>query len=290
MKPLLPAIASLLLFSACSNQTAAPIHAPGSSSGPAILGGEKVSAQDDVASVTALLVDVKQGAICTASILSDRWLLTAAHCVEGKAASDLVVGFTLDMDQLLQEGTTAERRLVSRAVAHPQFQETNKTFLAMTEKAKAEGKELSRAEVDGVKDWGDIALVELKEAIPTSYQPARLLPENAVLEKNQSVTLAGYGRVGSEPTAASGVLYRVNVQIQEPLWGSTEVLMNQTDGRGACHGDSGGPAYAVDQNGRLLLFGITSRGVGDGDVECITSAAYTNLNHYRSWIREVSGL
>jgi secreted trypsin-like serine protease len=53
-----------------------------------------------------------------------------------------------------------------------------------------------------------------------------------------------------------------------------------------CKGDSGGPAFIKDQDGRLLLAGITSRGA----VGCDQGGVYTLVPAFLPWINGVTGL
>ena len=93
----------------------------------------------------------------------------------------------------------------------------------------------------------------------------------------------------SDESSSYGSLNKDDVLVAEPIWGSTEVMLDQTGGKGACHGDSGGPAYAM-VNGQMQLFGITSRGVGDGTgPQCTHFSVYTNASAYASWIAGIIG-
>jgi hypothetical protein len=269
------------------------------SSGTEIIGGTNVSDSDPIAAMTAMLYDVKAGALCTASVLSDEWLITAGHCVEGSAPTDLRVIFTTDIAILKSASLTPAQKLSVmkdkvRAVAdfhqHPGYAATMAKLDQMQTQAKAKGGDLSSADIDNVKDWGDLTLIHISGKIPTTYRAADILPPTGQLAKSQQIVLAGYGNTsGGDNGTGAGVLRQTVVSIAEPVWGTSEVLFNQTNGHGGCHGDSGGPAY-VSANGKLYLFGVTSRGVRDENNTCGQYAAYTNMQAYRTWIKQVAGL
>lgn len=218
-----------------------------------IVGGSSVGASDAVAKVTAAL-ESKQGWICTGTLIASDLLVTAAHCVEGSPSS-LLVTFALNVDS-----PSAVRRQVLGYQTPPSW-----------------------ANAATGADHGDIALVRFGGGLPKGYKVASLLPVSQKLAKGQSVLLAGYGVTGMAPALGSGVLRKVSVNIAGSL-GKTEVVLDQTQGRGACHGDSGGPAFVMSGSS-LLVWGVTSRGYPDfAPDDCKQKAVYTNMNAYRAWL------
>lgn len=255
--------------------------------GEGIIGGTPVVATDPIAARTALLIDIRRGSICTVSILNQEWILTAAHCVADAQADALLVAFSGTLDGVVKGENHEDIRTVTEIHVHPVFSRTMKNLNEMFEKAKEDGRELTFSDLDEVKDWGDIALLRIKGVIPAHKQAVTLLSSPALLYKDQTVVLAGYGRTGTAKDAPSGELFKVSVLVADSVWGHSEVLTNNS-GKGACHGDSGGPAY-VYANGQYQLFGVTSRGVGDGG-KCDRFTAYTNALTYRSWILSITGI
>ncbi len=274
-----------LLLSACSrldgaaNQPADVFVADGKG----IIGGEAVEDDDPIASRTALLINLYHGSICTVSILNEEWLLTAAHCVVDVEPKGFHVAFTGSFYDYILGLHQEDVRLVENYFVHPAFVETIDKINEMVDKAKEEGRELTKEEVDSLTDWGDIALIRIQGKIPASKTPVALMDPATVLEKGQAVVLAGYGRTGTEWDEVGGELRKVTVTISEPAWGKTEVLLNNS-GTGACYGDSGGPAY-VYVGGEYRLFGVTSRGVGGSG--CDHFSVYTNAVSYLNWIRHI---
>ena len=87
---------------------------------------------------------------------------------------------------------------------------------------------------------------------------------------------------GDDSTGA-GTLRVVDVSISDAKYSKTEVLLDQTQGKGACHGDSGGPAF-IKTKENLKLWGVTSRGSGSGENDCSGYSIYTRINSYTRWI------
>ncbi len=231
---------------------------------PAIIGGQEVSASDQVAQVTVAVYD-RAGGLCTGSLIDKDLVLTAAHCVESGAKS-LSVLFTRNINSM---GNAPVAKVLG-AVTPPGW----------TGVDNAEG-----------IDQHDIALIRFKGALPAGYKVADTLTDSSELAPGVTTLLAGYGistATANDPMGmTAGVLRKAEVSIESKL-GKTEIVLDQTTGKGACHGDSGGPAYLVE-DGKLILWGVTNRGYPDNAPDdCAHKAVYTNLNAYRAWLNEAA--
>lgn len=225
-----------------------------------IIGGKAAVAGSVIATQTVGLYDTSIGGMCSGTILSSKFLLTAAHCVAGSKPGNLIVIFG---PKISKKGSSL------RKVSGFKF---NKKWLSAGRSAD-------------LKDLGDIAIVKFDGGLPVGYRPARLLSDASFLKKETNVLLAGYGHSDGVNKTGSGVLRGVVIKIEDPAFSPTEVLLDQTKGKGACQGDSGGPAYALDKDGKLSLFGITSRGEDDSSDTCGVKAVYTNALAYKSWMK-----
>lgn len=221
----------------------------------AIIGGEEATGEEDFAKTIVLLYNVAEGGICTASILSKSILLTAAHCVEGNPKNMIVVFGTS------VESATLEKRQVEAYKVSPVWP------VRQTEDLNT----------------GDIALVKFEGGLPEGYKSRKILADISKLSDGQTVMLAGYGNNDGAKGEGAGTLRYVETTIKQVAFSSSEILIEQSKGKGACHGDSGGPAY-VEIDGKLVIVGVTSRGVNDPNNDCSVSAAYTSVAYYADWI------
>jgi secreted trypsin-like serine protease len=214
-----------------------------------IIGGEQVIKSDVISRITAGLVStsVAGQALCTVSLVADDLAVTAAHCVrvapgEPRAVLTLIFGRDLHSPE-------NPKRIVDQAEIP-----------------------------DGA---ADVALLHFEGGLPVDYQFAKLLPFDQELKEGDPVTLAGFGIWSAERNDGEGFLRKAQVTVSNPHYSSTEIEFDQSLGRGACHGDSGGPAYFLI-NKKPYLFGITSRGGGNCDQRVI----YSTIGSLADWFKE----
>ena len=257
-KSLLSSVAllgALLGFAACSKPNAGSIAVNANELNGGIIGGVDATGTEDYAKSTVMLYDKAIGGTCSASIVSDKLLVTAAHCVRSNPLSLFVVF-----------GTKAESTdiIIRRVVT------TETTDVWASRQMMPENN-------------GDMALVGFVGGLPAGYVPARMLGDATKLVTGMAVTLAGYGTSDGVANTGDGILRSVETTILDAKYTETEILMEQSKGKGACHGDSGGPAY-VTVDGKRLLIGVTSRGVNDALNHCDVASAYTSIAAYVPWI------
>lgn len=220
-----------------------------------IIGGVDISQDNPIRRSVVGLYMIDKGAICTGTLIGNNLVLTAAHCISSK----MLVVFNVNMDNM-REGDV---RPVDAAAIHPLY--------------------ASRASRE--RDNGDIALVHFKGAIAPGYVPAPVLPASArgALRPNTLTMLVGYGQSNGTAGTGSGVLRAVSIRILQPDFAPTEVVLDQTQGRAACHGDSGGPAF-IFLGGTAYVWGVTSRGA-EG---CSSYVVYTNAAAHEDWLQKTA--
>lgn len=223
-----------------------------------IIGGIEVDEGDPIAATTVALINrAAQGAsICTGSIVANDLIVTAGHCV-GPSAANMRIAFKLDVTD---PGISVP---VQAFVRHSAYN-----------KGRAD------------QDMNDIALVRFEGGLPRGFAIATVLDDARALSPGTPVTLAGYGITDAGTHAGAGSLRKTDVTVAR-AWGRTEIRVDQTQGRGACHGDSGGPAFVLS-DGEYRLFGVTSRGPSDQVDDCATEGIYTNLLAHKAFLRKAA--
>jgi MYXO-CTERM domain-containing protein len=202
-----------------------------------IIGGEETG--EEFAAVVAILAH--QG-LCTGTIVSDKIVLTAGHCLaQLEFDQDVTVfwGPEIDMNR---------RVSVARWGVHPKF--------------CADCKE-------DIYDYGFVEIEGAFTGATDQLRPVATQAEwDAAMRKGGEVLLVGYGEDPEEPGIDKGLGTKrvVTTTISRFSKEGLEFFAGGDD-RDSCQGDSGGPAFVRLPDGSLRLAGITSRGsnpCGDG--------------------------
>ena len=187
-------------------------------------------------------------------MIAEHAVLTAAHCLQSPGESQVYIIFSSDLSQVDREDV----QLASEQIVHPQFGEHGPHG----------------------EDLNDLAVLKFSGPLPSKYREA-LLADEASTSAAKVLTIAGYGVTDGTETSTDGKLRRVDVSKGKPF-GETEMILDQSAGKGACQGDSGGPVF-VQINGSFYLWGITSRGAGAAN-DCRSSGIYTKVSTQMNFI------
>lgn len=216
-------------------------------------------------------------ATCTGSLIARDLVLTAAHCIADEGLRGVAVLLSLDDKKLTKEQVI----YASNGAIHPDYQPTD----------------------DATAVWNDIALLKLETAVPEDFKLAKLPDVETIkqLVKGSKVTLAGFGitnavirkvvlgkngkpTVVELPGRGTGSLRKVsNIVVQSVTADQKEISFDQKNLRGACHGDSGGPALLQLQDGSYIQVGVTSRGTNKLG-NCNEGAIYSGVYGQLDWI------
>lgn len=246
---------AVLLTMGCVGETAAPA----SLLRQAIVGGSL-----DTTSTNVFIIDMRfdngETGLCTATLISARSLLTAAHCVDPARAGATSVTIRASNKADANVLNAGEFTEVISWRLHPQWAWT--------------GHDMPRPT--------DVAML-LLESAPLGITPAAVNRAALSNFEGQSVRLVGYGRTSASDAQSSAVRRQItlNVTAQNDSYIDFGVAGSQ----GTCVGDSGGPAFHTfsDKVTRQvgLLTGGSSQCGQASDVRVDLHAAFID-----EWLRD----
>lgn len=243
-------------------------------SAPRIVAGVLVE-EDDPVYRSAVSLDHNGSPVCSGFVFDKRTIVTAAHCLAGPPlrASDITVTFG------------SKNRQLNHSVEVPAAQ-------VYAHGAWDRG-DLGRVNIDPMPETpkNDIGILVLSEEVPPWVVPLPV-KEIGSVDVGREVVLAGYGQTRAMPedgpsTEAKGLLRKTKVQLQtinepghELIWQSP----GDNARASACHGDSGGPMYFVENDQSLTLIGVNSRRYSAA-LDCKQKGIYTDVRRFVAWIK-----
>ncbi|XP_062925325.1 transmembrane protease serine 11C-like isoform X4 [Mobula hypostoma] len=207
---------------------------------------------------------------CGAAIISDSWLISAAHCFQTPLSKPSQWQAYMGSVELRQ-GT---RRDIKRIIIHPSYGASNANNY-------------------------DVAVLELLNPLHFSkfIQPICLPSSSKIFPDGQHCTVTGWGALAFKGQLPD-ILQQGNVDIISeetckkaygrlitPIMLCAGILTGEVD---SCQGDSGGPLACKQSDGFWFLAGIVSFGNG-----CATPGfpgVYTRVTAIREWVQEQTGV
>jgi len=244
-----------------------------------IVGGEEASPGEWPWIVVFAAADGSSVGNCSGTLVADRWVVTAAHCVDGSNTDSLSV-------------VIGEHRINSGSIVsdNDDFDDIRKNL------------ELESIILHEGFDWSnynhDIALLKLKEPVDLSVYTPACLPDRGASFTGETAWVYGWGR--TETGGGNAETLRETTQTilsneecltrEGDLHGFTyfmdgsltdNMICGEAAGQDSCQGDSGGP-FTVEVSGQHHLVGVVSWGWGcalDG-----LPGVYSSVSYHREWI------
>ncbi|CAK2158900.1 trypsin-like serine protease [Vibrio crassostreae] len=222
-----------------------------------------------MAALVSRNVNAYDGQFCGASFIGERYVLTAAHCVEDNGREDLDV--VIGVSNLSASQAAQHRYAVDNIYVHEYY--------------------------NSAATGNDIAIIELAEKPAESVVNLVDGYTRGNLNAGQMLTVMGWGdQDASDGYSSKSELYQVNVPLVNQYQcntvpysgyssiGSDAFCAGYSDGGyDSCQGDSGGP-IVVSTNGVYEQLGIVSW--GKGCAEANAYGVYTNISYFDDWIDE----
>jgi hypothetical protein len=184
--------------------------------------------------------------LCTGVAIDEHTVLTAAHCTDGSYDTSVVIG--------TEPGTF----VATRVTEHPEYMQWSHRL--------------------GGDPHSDIAIVKVEEKIPAPYVTKVFDPANEehVSRCAGGFVAQGWGRWEGTELDLRETEYDID-DLTEKL-----VITDNEPGEGRiCFGDSGGPLYALMDNGELWLVGLART---TGSMDCTIQSTHVRASWAEGWV------
>ncbi|NWX33439.1 TMPS9 protease, partial [Notiomystis cincta] len=204
---------------------------------------------------------------CGAAILTEKWLVSAAHCFTEFQDPAMWAAYTGTTSLRGSDGSAVQMD-ISQIIPHPSYNADTADY--------------------------DVAVLELKRPVTfTKYiQPVCLPDAGHHFPTSKKCLISGWGYLKEDFLVKPEFLQKATVELLDQNLCSSlysHVLTDRMMCAGylegkvdSCQGDSGGPLVCQEPSGRFFLAGIVSWGIGCAEAR--RPGVYTRVTKLRDWI------
>ncbi|MBC7421116.1 MAG: S1 family peptidase [Bdellovibrio sp.] len=240
---------------------------------PMIINGKEATSIDSVSLSTIAIQmpstanGIVQYSHCTAFVVKENILMTAAHCLAYLTDKSGVQAILSLAPQFGPDDGSQKRITLTDFRINPNYHGDN----------------------TGV--YNDIALIKLQSNLPSYYRVLNFdFDLDSTLIAGQSLVVAGFGSTADfgQPDPLPPLLRFASAPFvggnNSSFQDSDQLLIDQSKS-GFCNGDSGGPLY-FQSNSKLTPIGIVSHVTQDasGKWTCKSIGAFTRISFFKNWI------
>lgn len=232
----------------------------------AIIDGQVVNSEDEISQSIVSLVNSIGTSYCTATVISEDLLLTAAHCL-----SDW------EKPRLFKKSSRYLKDIRDLKLWFSKY-DTNKNNVQGTA-IMASSFEVFTVSSQNEEYQNDIAVIKLSEKIPAPFKPVAILDGNVVLPAYSEIVASGFGLTSLRDLRMNNPDHANKLTMTFLGYSETgNLFLKQEAGKnGVFHGDSGGPGFYIDDSG-MYLTGVISH---QAKKEATT---FTNAGKFKNFI------